>query len=64
MKPGIMMSISLNLSIHNCKTREPFNSRTKQVEYVGNVIWENTLRQRALERSAHVIGLNKFKIKQ
>lgn len=61
---GIMMSISLNLSIYNCGTREPFDSRTKQVEYVGKVIWENTFRQRALERSVHVIGLNKFKIKQ
>lgn len=37
---------------------------TKHVEYVGNLIWENTFRQRALERSAHMIGLNKFKIKQ
>lgn len=64
MKMGIMSSISLNLSIHNCRTREPFDSRTKQVECVGNVIWENTLRPRALEMSAHVIGLNKFKIKQ
>lgn len=59
-----MMSFSLNLSIHNSRTREPFDSRTKQVEYVGNVIWENTLRQRALERSVHVISLNKFEIKQ
>lgn len=61
---GIMTSISLNLSIPNCRTREPFDSRTKQVDYVGNVIWENTLRQRVLKRSVHVISLNKFKIKQ
>lgn len=63
MKMGIMTSISLNLSIRNCKTREPFDSGSKQVEYVRNVIWENTLRQRALKRSVHVMGLNKFKIK-
>lgn len=61
---GIMTSISLNLSIQNCKTREPFDSRSQQVEYVRNVIWENILRQKALKRFVHVIGLNKFKIKQ
>uniref|UniRef100_A0A663N5C7 Solute carrier family 12 member 8 n=1 Tax=Athene cunicularia TaxID=194338 RepID=A0A663N5C7_ATHCN len=33
-------------------------------EYIRNIIWENTFRQRALERSVHVIGLNKSKIKQ
>lgn len=50
MKMGIMTSISLNLSIHNCKTREPFDSRSQQVEYVGNVIWENILRQKAFKK--------------
>lgn len=59
-----MMSVPSDLSIHNCGTREPFDSTAKHFEYVGNIIWENTLRQRALERSVHVIGLNKFKIKQ
>lgn len=59
-----MTSVSSNLSIHNCGTREPFDSRAKHIEYVGNIIWENTFRQRALERSVHMIGLNKFKIKQ